>query len=259
MSCITLTFGNRAENHIGNECIGSKDVLDGLNLQDFEQVKNKLGDCVEILDLKQLLVNSVDEKTFNNIENAYLLVIRNGVNILTEKTNEIKKELMSKEVDKKYYDTKQKKIKNKLARHNYCISDFERLLPNYECGEGRVYNFDDMEYTKELRNKIGIIFGKNCVGLQGEINLYYNVKKCGIGYHGDKEREIVIGARFGETFPIAFNWFDRNKVIGEKLVINLNDGDIYAMSEKTVGKDWLKSSLYTLRHSAGCDKYINSK
>ena len=37
----------------------------------------------------------------------------------------------------------------------------------------------------------------------------------------------------------------------------LNTGDIYIMSEKAVGSDWRKSSMYTLRHAAGCNKYLS--
>ena len=31
------------------------------------------------------------------------------------------------------------------------------------------------------------------------------------------------------------------------------------MSEKAVGNDWRKSSINTLRHAAGCEKYIGLK
>ena len=31
------------------------------------------------------------------------------------------------------------------------------------------------------------------------------------------------------------------------------------MSEKAVGNDWKKKSIYTLRHAAGIDKYISLK
>ena len=37
----------------------------------------------------------------------------------------------------------------------------------------------------------------------------------------------------------------------------LNTGDIYIMSEKAVGSDWRKSSMYTLRHAAGSNKYLS--
>lgn len=257
----TLTFGNRAENHIGNESIGSDKVVEGLNFDEFKNIQKKLGvDKVEIIDLKKLLSSVLNEEEIKNIDDAYLLIIRKGVDLLTSgKTLDIKKELDGCEVDKKYYDARTKKVKNKLARYNYCISDFERLEPNYEEGKGRVYDFKKLENTNNLRAKIGDVFGEKCVNLQGEINMYYDVQKCGIGWHGDKEREIVVGARFGEVMPIAFMWFYKHKAIGEKIILKLNEGDIYAMSAKTVGKDWMSSSKYTLRHSAGCDKYINAK
>ena len=35
----------------------------------------------------------------------------------------------------------------------------------------------------------------------------------------------------------------------------LNDGDMYVMSEKAVGFDWLKKTVPTLRHASGTDKF----
>jgi hypothetical protein len=35
----------------------------------------------------------------------------------------------------------------------------------------------------------------------------------------------------------------------------LGDGDMYVMSEKAVGFDWLKKKIPTLRHATGCDKF----
>jgi len=73
---------------------------------------------------------------------------------------------------------------------------------------------------------------------------------------GDGERLRVIGTRIGNSsLPIHFNWFHRHEPIGEQIIIPLNPGDIYIMSEKAVGNDWKKSSIYSLRHSTGADKY----
>lgn len=72
---------------------------------------------------------------------------------------------------------------------------------------------------------------------------------------GDKERRIVVGLRIGATIPLHYQWFLRFKPIGERQVLTLNHGDLYFMSEKATGNDWLKSSIYTLRHAAGCSKY----
>jgi len=44
--------------------------------------------------------------------------------------------------------------------------------------------------------------------------------------------------------------------VGERIKIMLNDGDMYVMSDKSVGRDWKQSSILTLRHAAGADKYL---
>jgi 2-hydroxy-3-keto-5-methylthiopentenyl-1-phosphate phosphatase len=47
----------------------------------------------------------------------------------------------------------------------------------------------------------------------------------------------------------------------EKLVDfdDLNDGDIYFMSQKAVGTDWKRKIIPTLRHAAGAKKYLITK
>ncbi len=75
----------------------------------------------------------------------------------------------------------------------------------------------------------------------------------------DTERRVVIGVRLGDTMNLMYNWFYKNKPVGEKFSIPLSHGDLYVMSSKAVGFDWKKSSQYTLRHSAGCSKFTNFK
>ena len=54
---------------------------------------------------------------------------------------------------------------------------------------------------------------------------------------------------------MRWQWFKNGMPLGNQIDIVLNSGDVYIMSEKAVGSDWKKSSLYTLRHAAGADKY----
>jgi len=91
--------------------------------------------------------------------------------------------------------------------------------------------------------------------LKGEANYYYDVDNCGIGYHGDAERRKVVAFRMGETMPIHFQWYQKSLPVGENVKIMLEDGDMYIMSDKAVGTDWMKKKEGTLRHAAGCDKY----
>jgi len=245
---ITLTFGNRAENHIGNECFGFK-LEKGFELSEFEKVKEWGGERVKIYDLKKELLDDV-----KGVDDAYLLVIEGGIDLIgggEGVKDKLYDELNELKVDKKFWNTRTKKVLNKRARWNFCIGEFERLEPNYEAGEGRVYKFENLEYTNKIRVELGKLLGEKGSNLMGEINKYYDPDNCGVYFHGDREREIVVGVRMGKMMPIVFQWYYNSERKGKKFVLNLKHGDIYIMSDKAVGKDWMKKKIYTLRHAAG--------
>ena len=86
----------------------------------------------------------------------------------------------------------------------------------------------------------------------------YDAYKCGIGWHGDKERKIVVGTRFGpgaNGMPIKLQWFQRCQPVGHEARIELNAGDLYVFSDKAVGYDWGLQTIFTLRHAAGGEGY----
>lgn len=150
------------------------------------------------------------------------------------------------------------RVVNKHARWNVCISDYEQE-PAYEDGKGRVVNFNNLPITKAIREKLPEYLVNKTVNLNAEGNYYYDTSKCGIGMHGDFERKIVVAVRLGESIPLHYQWFLRNEPIGERCILNLNHGDIYVMSSKSVGWDWKSSSFPTLRHAAGCEKFTTIK
>jgi hypothetical protein len=243
---ITLTFGNRAENNVGMQIIGTKfKDGDGLTHEDLLKYKKffeEHGCTTELYDLKTLVNINVDD--------AYFLVIKGGCALLT---NEYK---LTTELLDLEWDSKAKmygRVCNKKARHNLTF-DFNGQEPNYEIGNGRIVSYDDTPYLHVLRNNLSWIVKKELV-VEG--NLYYDTDICGIGYHGDSERHITIGVRLGISIPICFSWFLNNKPIGEKFTLILDHTDIYFMSEKATGVDWKKRSIPTLRHSAGCSKYTD--
>ena len=86
-----------------------------------------------------------------------------------------------------------------------------------------------------------------------EGNRYYNLKTTGIGFHGDTERVVVICITIGGggNYPMRWQWFKDGLPVGESIDVELNDGDVYIMSEKATGNDWKKRSIKTLRHAAG--------
>lgn len=247
---ITITFGDQAENHIGMQQIGNLRE-NGFTYEELENFKS-------ILEEKKCECKLINLCEYVNIktEKAGVLLIKNGVNKLlgTKKYNVdmLFEEHNILDVDKKalMYG----RVVNKHARHNLCFSDFSQE-PDYKSGLGRVVAFDDIPITKRLRKQFYKYFGEKAHSLQAEGNYYYDISKCGIGWHSDLERKIVIAVRLGETMPLCFNWFHNSKPIGNRVEIELEHGDIYIMSEKAVGTDGRKKTIPILRHSTGCGKY----
>jgi len=253
MDAITLTFGDCMENHAGMQKLGEMST-DGFSFENLDHVRNyfkELGAETKLYNLNKLL-NEEDQALVDDV--AYLLVVKNGVNFLEDGlSEELYNEHSDLEYDKFYYDTRRSKVLNKLARWNLCF-DSEGQEADYENKKGTIVSYDDVPSTKLLKRKISELV--NDSDLKLEANYYYDLKKTGIGYHGDTERRKVIGVRLGKDNIIAFKWFKDSEHIGRKFQTVLSDGDIYVMSEKTVGTDWKKRSKVTLRHAAGAKKYI---
>lgn len=240
-STLTLTLCECSENHVGMEKNGEKSKT-GFNKDFIDKLVNAYNDKkIERIDLTKHLNNS----EYN--EYAELLIIRNAI----ENHEIIYNELINLDWDKKYYCLRRKKVLNKLARSNLCFDNYNQN-PDYENKKGRIVCYENIPNFNKEKNKICNILNED---LKCEGNKYEDIFKQGIGWHGDSERLKVIGCRFGKPMNLYFNWFKNCNPIGEMFKTIINSGDIYVMSEKVVGNDWKKKSLYTLRHSAGCEKY----
>jgi hypothetical protein len=255
MSCITITFGDQAENHKGMQIIGNA-ADKGFDVNDLVLAKQRFeskGLVCQLIDLKTLL----DDNTRDKADEAVVLVVTNVVDLLLKKSKSNKTKLFE-ELEGLEWDSKALmygRVVNKHARHNLCF-DFSAQEPNYDAGLGRIVSWNTVPLLKKIKTELPkYIDGAD--NLAGEGNYYYDVNKCGISNHGDSERLKVIGIRIGSSMPLHFQWYLNSKPVGTNLKINLNSGDLYVMSEKTVGTDWKTKSIYTLRHAAGCPKYTN--
>lgn len=289
MSAFTITFGDCGENDSrGMEKIG-KIAETGLSVADLFAAKTKLdslGATTEIYDIRQVLPPDLREKA----EDAAILIIRDGVNIICRDFSEeiaamssswqiptapsmpdlMFQELSAIPMDKKKVamrkavvdgvkmDYTVPTLQDKHPRHNICIGDYDQA-PDIINGKGTVVNFTRLPAINRLRSRLGLFFGPKTASLIGEVNHYYDVRTCGINYHGDTERRIVIGVRLGASFPLAYKWYRHRKPCSTPFTVPmLNHGDIYVMSEKAVGNDWLSwaNGFITVRHSAGFGEYI---
>ena len=245
MSCITITFGDCSENHVGMEQIGKMASI-GYSSDDLDMISKYFsGKEIERVDLTLYLGNNsyVGKK-------PELLIIRNAI----ENHSEIFSELTNLEWDSRYFDTRRQRVLNKHARTNLCFSNYSQTA-DFENKKGTIVNYDDVPQLSISKNVL--MSSINDSELECEGNYYTDINKNGIGWHGDAERKKVMALRLGESMPICFNWFKQSKSIGTKFTSQINSGDIYIMSEKTTGYDWKKRSIYTLRHSAGAAKYTN--
>lgn len=261
-SIITLTLGDQAENHAGMEKLGELvKEGDGFNIEDLKNMKLKLEEIGIVCELVELelfqTISSIDDLEIP--KEAYVLIVRDGVNKILQNCsgfthNNMFDEHMNLDLDKQAW--MRGRVVNKHARWNLCF-DTKGRAPDYENKQGRIISYDDIPVTKTLLTQIEKYFGQKATNLKGEGNYYYDRSKCGIGFHGDSERRKVIGIRLGngESMPLHYQWFKDGKPVGERIVLNLNGGDMYVMSEKAVGNDWKKRTKYTLRHATGCDKY----
>ena len=283
---ISLTMAPGGENHRGNQLIGRMPIKgEGFKYSDIdimgEKIRKSMGDNVEVLNLNNLsgveVINGL-----NNEDQARVLILRNWAS--KDKTEQIYKECVEDKWDSKYLDPNKYrteikdgkevkvrgKVMNKLARTNLCYVAGMSQEPEYIEGKGTIVDLNTKSTlnseVSRLRTTLQDALVEGGSDSKVEINVvegnrYYDLKKTGIGFHGDTERVVVICLTIGGGggYPMRFQWFKDGMPIGNSIDLALNDGDVYIMSEKAVGADWKLRSKYTLRHAAGADKYRSLK
>ena len=252
-AAVCLTFGEQSENHAGMEINGDGLAETGFSVDELRNIKLKLeekGITSELHILNRALANT-EEAT-----EASVLFIRNAVEkLIGEDAKKMYKEQLQFDWDRKYWDNRRQKVLNKRARFNVCYGE-ESVEPDYENKRGTIVGFYKVPILKKLKDNLSVFFGEKASHLEVEGNLYYDVSKCGIGFHGDAERKRVIACSLGAKRPIHWQWYQNSKPIGDRIKFELEGGDMYIMSEKATGFDWKKRSQKTLRHAAGV-KYVN--
>ena len=290
----TITLGDQAENHVGMQKIGSM-ADKGFTLEDLEVAKawfESRGVGCELMNLKTAcgLEHSLAEKT----KDAFVLIARGALDIIlsddekevgdkSEAATSIDESVTRHDVSTavpvtprpggtvadnffREQDCLEKdkrafmygRVVDKHARHNLCFGE-ESQEPEYEKKKGRVIAYREVPLLDKLRRKIPDVIGDIGDNLVAEGNYYYDLAKCGIGYHGDTERQKVVGVRVGATLPLCFAWFHKSEKVqsSRRFKVDIGHGDVYFFSEKATGNDWKKKTILTLRHAAGASKFID--
>lgn len=195
-------------------------------------------------------------------DQAWLLVVRGGVDALLTHTEwqcaGLVKSLASEEPDKHLCKKSGQgfRVMEKRQRWNLMYGD-DATMRDYEHGRSTVIAFSAKPPLAAIRDAWPRMLGSGARKMVAELNVYFDVQKCGIGWHGDSERSKVAALRLGAELPLAYQWFHRQRPVGRLLTFSLRHGDVYVMSDRAVGRTWLREhSRYTLRHAAGSETYI---
>lgn len=262
MDSITLTFGDCMENHVGMQKVGTLSE-NGYSLVDLIKFKKEFetkGIKCELINLNSYanefafdIIDAKEDNKNGKKDTACLLIVKNGLDYIDSKfADKLYAEQCKLEPDKKFYNNRTKQVNNKLARWNLCFDKNEQKS-DYENKKGTIISYENVPKTKKLKSMVKKITGSK--NLKLEANYYYDIGKTGISDHGDFERRKVVGVRLGKDNDLVFRWYKKSERVGREFRIKLKHGDMYIMSEKTVGTDWKCSSKFTLRHAAGCLKY----
>lgn len=252
----TFTFGDRGENHIGNQIIGNSAPC-GFSTAEIEKSRSifeAVGYKCESIDLRKLL----DPQHQSKAEKATLLIVRNGVSALLNGSGKTPDDL-DKETqlkwDQRYFSKRHNKVVQAHAHYNLCFDNVAQQ-PNYEEKRGTIVAFSQVPCLAYIRARLPLFLGEKAKALIAEGNLYHNVEECYIRFHGDAERRIVVGLRIGASMDLYFQWFHRCAPMGQLFRDKIHHGDLYIFSEKAVGTDYNQPTKLTLRHAAGPEHII---
>ncbi len=257
----SITFSECVENHVGMQKLGEK-AEQGLQYKHLKRAMDKFtteGYECQMIDIKEALPRTLTDEDKQDIDDAWILVVRKGVEAFGTTEKKLRKEMDRFDVDTQAF--MKGRVVNKHARHNLCFAD-EFQEPDFEHGKGTIIPFSDLPQLSMIRDKIHDYIGSKGRDLYAELNKYYDMKQCYIGYHIDGERKIVVCARLGADYPIYFQWYLNREPVGRTLQIDLDMGDMYIMSEAAAGISWFRRDVYLLRHaaaSADCYHLIEPK
>jgi len=273
------TFAGVVENHAGMEKIGTeRDALseedlvkiagfaeeNGFDIKYFvlrnaSKLKKKFRkiNSGEDLSSKIFKMNSDEDLSYKIFNKGCVLIIRDGVRLFGTSGKRLLKELKGVKPDTKFYNSRRKIVQNKNARHNFNVADFDQE-PQYEKGMGTVVDFKHLPQLSKVRKGLTNLGIPKCENLLAEANVYHS-DDSGIGFHGDSERRMVIGANMGEKRVIEWQSFLNTLPIGKRVTVTLRSGDMYFMDEDACGHHWSKSGYRTphYRHRAGYPTWLN--
>ena len=263
----TATFADCGENEPGMEMIGTMGGEElAHTVPDLEAMRDELvakGVDAKVHKFNELAEGKVPKGMPPLPEAAVLVIKRHDAIVTKDDVDTIEKELWKTPIDTVAMmgRGKRRAIMNKQARHNNCMTD-NAVRPasvaakqDYAEGRGSVADLQTIPELARLRDRLAALVKRDLPVVEN--NFYYEIgTKCGIGWHGDKERRVTVLMRFGEAskeMDLKFQFFWNSEGMGPIFQFHLKNGDIVVMSRVANGKDWedAPKKRWTMRHATG--------
>eukprot|EP00051_Salpingoeca_urceolata_P009596 m.116333 g.116333 ORF g.116333 m.116333 type:complete len:209 (-) comp16376_c0_seq4:82-708(-) len=160
--CFTITFGDRAENHVGMQMLGDL-AESGFAVSELEAAAATLRERGFACELVR-----IDEQAGVAMEPAAILIVRQGVGAFLQDGQTA--DGLYEALHGLRWDTKAKmygRVVNKKMRHNLCFGDHDQE-PDYEHGRGRVVAFDGLPELASVHTHLASVFGDKAAALKAE-------------------------------------------------------------------------------------------
>jgi hypothetical protein len=270
----TVTFRDRAITYpTGAQKKQYGRAMPGFSTEDFDRIEQN-AKKLQLPCYREKLNDLLPEELAATSEHAEVLILPGALKfLLGEKdSSDMEACLFATDFNEKAISlyNKKKKVKRHAQQSVVFATDEDRQeLKDPEDSQeyqAVVHSMTDLTHGQRLCQIISKLAERpdlaECVA---ECNCYKNTRKkpgqCGVGFHGDQESDVVWALRKGNAMYLSYQWFLRNLPVGARFCRELESDTIYFMSKKAVGNDYKKSSILTLRHAAGGEKYApdNSK
>lgn len=243
-----ISFSEAVTDHCDKFIYGTT-ACEGFTREDLDkaaEISQSLGYTTELFDLTTYLPMHTDRT-------ACVLVIRDGVKMFgnyQQLTSELESTIYA--LDRK--TRVRGRVVDRVGSWTASVTE-ETIRPCVWRGIGTSLSFNDLPCLSTVRQLLPSLLGDKAKDFYANIDYYYDIFSCGIGYHGESEHKKVVTLRLGENVPVHFQWWCNGKLVGEDIPLDIHGNDIYIMDETAVGPDWYRSDIPTLKHAAGCTRY----
>ena len=228
----TLSFARQARGHLVT--LSVPEAFTGVTLADLERMAAVLKDRGVDCEITKM-AHAGEEAHLLHAKNAFDPAAAEaelqGINYPTQ-------ELLKGEV------------KNLKKRLNAQIADYSQDADVMSKTQ-KVVNWDTLPACRAIRDALKEITGEPVLNCDVVV---YPRDRCGIGWHGDRERALIAGVRLGHktgSFPLKFCFFHDWAPVSQVWTFEFAPGDLYIPCAKATGFDAGRPSVVSLKHAAG--------